>query len=78
MQSEASRVAAADDSADTVLTFKEVAAIVAAVLKTSEKQVSNMIQRKQFPRPMKIAGIGRRWRSSVVHAWLRSVASGDK
>ena len=43
---------------------------VAALLRTTPRQISNMTSRGQFPPPIKIAGLGARWRRPDILAWI--------
>ena len=43
---------------------------VAAVLRTTPRQISNMIARGQLPAPARVAGLGLRWRRSEIEAWI--------
>ena len=44
-------------------------------LSTSTRQLWNMSRRGQFIAPLKIAGLGTRYRASDVEAWLASQAA---
>ena len=43
---------------------------LAAILRTTPRQISNMIARGQIPAPVRVAGLGLRWRRSEIDAWL--------
>jgi len=43
---------------------------VAAVLRTTPRQISNMIARGQIPAPVRVAGLGLRWRRAEIDAWI--------
>ena len=43
---------------------------VAAVLRTTPRQISNMTARGQLPAPVRVAGLGLRWRRPEINAWL--------
>ena len=43
---------------------------VAAMLRTTARQVSNMAARGQLPASIRVAGLGVRWRRSEIDAWL--------
>ncbi len=43
---------------------------VAGVLRTTPRQISNMIARGQLPAPARVAGLGLRWRRSEIEAWI--------
>lgn len=43
---------------------------VAAVLRTTPRQISNMIARGQIPSPVRVAGLGLRWRRAEIDAWI--------
>ena len=49
---------------------------VARRLSTSTRQLWNMSRRGQFIAPLKIAGLGTRYRASDVEAWLAGQAAG--
>lgn len=43
---------------------------LAALLRTSPKQVANMRARGQLPAPVKVPGLGLRWSRTVIERWL--------
>ena len=43
---------------------------VAALLRTTPRQISNMTTRGQLPAPVRVAGLGSRWRRSEIDAWI--------
>ena len=43
---------------------------VAALLRTTPRQISNMTARGQLPAPVRVAGLGSRWRRSEIDAWI--------
>ena len=43
---------------------------VAALLRTTPRQISNMMARGQIPPPVRVAGLGVRWRRSEIDAWI--------
>ena len=43
---------------------------VAKILRTTPRQISNMMARGQLPAPVRLAGLGIRWRRSEIDAWL--------
>lgn len=43
---------------------------VAALLRTTPRQISNMMARGQIPAPVRVAGLGARWRRSEIDAWI--------
>lgn len=43
---------------------------VAAALRTTPRQISNMIARGQIPAPVRVAGLGLRWRRPEIEAWI--------
>jgi predicted DNA-binding transcriptional regulator AlpA len=43
---------------------------LAALLRTTPKQIANMRARGQLPPPAKVAGLGLRWTRAAVDAWL--------
>ena len=49
---------------------------VARRLSTSTRQLWNVSRRGQFIAPLKIAGLGTRYRASDVEAWLAGQAAG--
>jgi predicted DNA-binding transcriptional regulator AlpA len=55
---------------DALMTRAEVAAL----LRTTPAQVSNMLARGQLCSPAKIAGLGLRWRRADVVTWLEQAA----
>lgn len=46
------------------------AADLAALLRTTPKQIANMRARGQVPAPAKVPGLGLRWSRLVIEAWL--------
>lgn len=46
------------------------AADLAALLRTTPKQIANMRARGQVPPPAKVPGLGLRWSRAVIEAWL--------
>ncbi len=51
-------------------------AAVAEILATTPRQIRNMAGRGQFPAPMKVPGLGTRFRTVVVKAWLERIGGG--
>jgi excisionase family DNA binding protein len=49
---------------------------VAAMLGTSDSQVRNMVARGQLVKPLKVPGLGLRWRVEAVRAWLENLERG--
>ena len=43
---------------------------VAALLRTTRRQVSVMVRRGQLPAPLQIAGLGLRWRRPSIEEYL--------
>lgn len=43
---------------------------VATILRTTPRQISNMIARGQLLAPVRVAGLGLRWRRSEIDAWI--------
>ena len=43
---------------------------VAALLRTTPRQISNMIARGQLTAPLRGAGLGLRWRRPAIDAWI--------
>ncbi len=43
---------------------------VAALLRTTPRQISNMMARGQIPTPVRVAGLGVRWRRFEIDAWI--------
>jgi len=43
---------------------------VAALLRTTPRQISNMMARGQIPPPVRVAGLGARWRRLEIDAWI--------
>lgn len=43
---------------------------VAAMLRTTPRQVSNMAARGQLPASVRVAGLGVRWRRAEIDAWI--------
>lgn len=43
---------------------------VAALLRTTSRQISNMVARGQLLAPVRVAGLGLRWRRAEVAAWI--------
>lgn len=43
---------------------------VAAILRTTPRQISNMTARGQLPAPVRVAGLGLRWRRPEIDAWI--------
>ncbi len=43
---------------------------VATVLRTTPRQISNMTARGQLPVPVRVAGLGVRWRRPEIEAWI--------
>ena len=43
---------------------------VAALLRTTPRQISNMTARGQLPAAVRVAGLGARWRRSEIDAWI--------
>lgn len=43
---------------------------VAAILRTTPRQISNMTARGQLPAPIRVAGLGLRWRRSEISVWI--------
>lgn len=43
---------------------------LAALLRTTPRQISNMAARGQLPAPVKVAGLGVRWRRPEIYAWI--------
>lgn len=43
---------------------------VAALLRTTPRQISNMMARGQIPPPVRVAGLGARWRRIEIDAWI--------
>ena len=43
---------------------------VAALLRTTARQISNMVARGQLPAPVRVAGLGLRWRRPEIGAWI--------
>lgn len=43
---------------------------VADLLRTTPRQISNMTARGQLPAPVRVAGLGLRWRRSEIDAWV--------
>ena len=43
---------------------------VAALLRTTPRQISNMMARGQIPTPVRVAGLGVRWRRPEIDAWI--------
>lgn len=52
-------------------------AAVAEILATSPRQVRNMAGRGQFVKPLKVPGLGIRFRSADVTAWLERLGGGE-
>jgi predicted DNA-binding transcriptional regulator AlpA len=46
------------------------AADLAALLRTTPKQIANMRARGQVPAPAKVPGLGLRWSRLTIEAWL--------
>lgn len=46
------------------------AADLAALLRTTPKQIANMRARGQLPSPTKVPGLGLRWSKATIDAWL--------
>lgn len=46
------------------------------MLGTSESQVRNMVARGQLVKPLKVPGLGLRWKDAAVRAWLESLERG--
>ena len=43
---------------------------VAVLLRTTPRQISNMMARGQIPAPVRVAGLGARWRRFEIDAWI--------
>ena len=43
---------------------------LAVLLRTTPRQISNMAARGQLPAPVKVAGLGVRWRRPEIYAWI--------
>ena len=43
---------------------------LARLLATSTEQVRNMRKRGQLPAPLRVPGLGYRWRAESIAAWL--------
>jgi predicted DNA-binding transcriptional regulator AlpA len=43
---------------------------VAEILRTTPRQISNMTARGQIPAPVRVAGLGLRWRRAEIDAWI--------
>lgn len=43
---------------------------LALLLRTTPRQISNMAARGQLPAPVKVAGLGVRWRRLEIYAWI--------
>jgi predicted DNA-binding transcriptional regulator AlpA len=43
---------------------------VAAMLRTTPRQISNMAARGQLPASIRVAGLGVRWRRTEIDAWI--------
>lgn len=52
-------------------------AAVAELLATTPRQVRNMAGRGQFVKPLKVPGLGTRFRTAMVKAWLASTGGGE-
>lgn len=48
---------------------------VAERLRTTPTQVRNMKQRGQLPPPLKLCGLGLRWRESDLAEWIDAAAA---
>ncbi len=51
---------------------------VAEMLGTSAGQVRNMITRGQLVAPLRVPGLGLRWRAEVINAWLDGLDCGGR
>lgn len=51
---------------------------VAAMLGTSAGQVRNLIARGQIVAPLKVPGLGLRWRVEAINAWLDGLDCGGR
>ena len=43
---------------------------LAGLLRTTPRQISNMTARGQLPPPVRVAGLGLRWRRTEIDAWI--------
>jgi predicted DNA-binding transcriptional regulator AlpA len=43
---------------------------LAEMLRTTPRQISNMAARGQLPAPVRVAGLGVRWRRPEINAWI--------
>ncbi len=50
---------------------------LAAILKVSPRQIGNMAQRGQLPKPVRIPGLGLRWLKHDLEVWLAARVGGE-